>query len=127
MIKKFNEGWSWRKKNDEDPIANLTKTKDQLFLDSLKKDYSERTDAENIVTSAIVYSIREYLNYNALYRYVGAIEATLMLEGYLPLGKKFELSKVKKKFLFIEFEQNERYHDFIIRKGKEYLKSKGVL
>jgi hypothetical protein len=51
----------------------------------------------------------------ALTRYLGAMEATLVMEGHLEYAKPFE------------YQKNETYQKVIVRNTKEYLTKKGVL
>jgi len=61
------------------------------FLAKVKKPYSERNDAENIIFySYYMMNIVGCLNRSTKFLQLGATEATLILEGYLKRGEEYE-------------------------------------
>ncbi len=60
-------------------------------------------------------------------RYLGAIEAVLVLEKFLDPASKFNFKEKENKFLFFTFKTKETYREVVIRSAKEYLKQNGVL
>lgn len=100
----------------------------EKYLSQFKKDYEERTHAENIIVQGLYYI--EYVLLNGSkdeLRYLGAIEAVLVLDGFLKPGNKSNYKEKESKFLFFTFKTKESYRDVILRNAKEYLKQKGVL
>jgi hypothetical protein len=119
-IKKFNENWLDITLN---PKKAFQKTKD-IFLSQFKKSYEDRTVAENIISEAYYkLKVEDPLDR----RLLGAIEATLITEGYMESGKEFDYKSIEKKILFIKYEEKETYNSLIIRRAEEYLKDKGVI
>lgn len=88
----------------------------------VKKDHSERTISERIVLQAYLE-----LKFVLDSRLLGAIEATLVMEGVLKGGEPFDFQEKNKKFLFFEYAEKEGYNSFIIRKAKEFLQERGVI
>lgn len=101
--------------------------KREKFMSRFKKPYEERTTAENI----IVEGLRETLFIGGTTtreaRYLGAIEAILVIEGFLKPGQKWNYEKKEYKFLFWKYSEKESYKTLIIRLGEKYLTEKGVM
>lgn len=89
-----------------------------------KKDYNERTLSENIITQAYYYL--KYLNVNDN-KYVGAIEAILVLDGFIKPGENYEYKTYNKKFLFINYTETQSYKSLMIEMAEKYLKDKEIL
>ena len=85
------------------------------YTSQFKKEYEDRTIAENILVEAL-YKI-ECLQ-SASERFLGAMEAVLVMENRLDPTKKLSEIKINKK---------ETYRSIIIRLAKTYLKDKNVL
>lgn len=85
--------------------------KSKAFLATYKKEYSERTDAEKIVCEAW-YKLNFISPTNL--RYLGAIEAILVMEKYLDPGTDF-------------IPKNSTYEKTIMKHAEQYLKDKEIL
>ena len=84
------------------------------FLSKVKKPYSERTDAENIIFySYYMIYIKGGLNRITKYFQFGATEASLILESYLEKDRT-------------DFE-NEDYVNLIKTKSEQYFKDHNIL
>lgn len=81
------------------------------FNDKFKKDYYERTSPEKIICESFFY-----INFSGKndMRYYGALEATLILEGYIEPGKS-------------DFFKQEGYQKTIYKLSEKYLKDKNIL
>lgn len=119
-IKSFNEKWTDIFKGKE---KLSPKEKKEKFLKQFKKDYKQRTLSESILVDALLKA-ETYGDNN---RYFGAMEAILLVEGYLKPGQNFDLENKKEKVLFMNIDTKESYGEHMIRITKEYLKTKGVL
>lgn len=120
-MKSFNEDWNWKDILHPDK-AFVRKAK--AYLDQFKKGYEERSKSENIIVECL-YNI-EVMTKNP--RYLGAAEGVLLMEGFLDSpGSKFDYQEKEHKFLFMKFKTTETYEELIIRKCKDFLKSRGVL
>jgi len=98
----------------------------EKYLSQFKKNYEERTPAERIIVQALYFI--EYVGYSKdELRYLGAIEAVLVLEEFLDPGSKFNFKEKENKFLFFTYKTKESYREVILRSAKEYLQQKGVL
>ena len=105
------------------PAQKKYNKKAQAYLDKFKKTYDERTASEKILTECL-YKIEVAQVMGAgLARFLGAMEATLVIEGHLEYGKSFDYLTLKG--LFGDYKEN--YTQFIVRKSKEYLTIKEVL
>ena len=85
------------------------------YLSKFKKEYEDRTIAESILVEAL-YKI-EFLH-STSERFLGAMEAVLVIENRIDPTKKLSEVKINKK---------ETYKSLIIRLSKEYLKDKNVM
>jgi hypothetical protein len=124
-LKRFNENMF--KDIINYPSKKFAEGREKYFL-QFKKDYEERTHAENIIVQGLYYV--EYVldgSSKDELRYLGAIEAVLVLEKFLKPDNKFNYKEKENKFLFFTFKTKESYRDVILRNAKEYLKQKGVL
>jgi len=97
------------------PFQEKYNKRAQAYLDQFKKSYEDRTVAEKVLTECLYKVEVAQPMGQALTRYLGAMEAALVIEGHLEYGKQFDLQK------------NETYHKVIVRNTKEYLTNKGVL
>jgi len=124
-LKSFNENIF--KKINEYPSKKFAEGREKYFL-QFKRPYEERTHAENIIVQGLYY-IEYVLDGSSKdeLRYLGAIEAVLVLEDFLKPDNKFNYKEKENKFLFFTFKTKENYRDVILRNAKEYLKQKGVL
>ncbi len=119
-IKKFNENW----KNFFHPQESFNR-KAEIYLSQFKKDYSERTISENILVECL-FKLEMVLpesigRFPEVLRYLGAIEAILVMEGYIEKGKKFD-SEISN----LEYKKRESYREHIIELAKNYLIDKGI-
>lgn len=120
-IKSFNENW----KDIFKPKRKLSlKEKKENFLKEFKKDYNQRTLSESILVDALLKT-EGYGSTNN--RYFGAMEAILLLEGFLKPGQDFDYKNKEEKLFFMNIDSKESYGEHMTRITKEYLKSKGVL
>ncbi len=92
--------------------TNNFNKKADIYLNSFKKDFEERTIPENILVECIFKL--EFLNSNDN-RFIGAAEATLIMEGYLKIEKEFDYLK------------KETYKEHIIKLIKKYLSDKNLI
>lgn len=109
------------------PSNKFAEGREKYFL-QFKRPYEERTHAENIIVQGLYYV--EYVlggSSKDELRYLGAIEAVLVLEKFLKPDNKSNYKEKENKFLFFTFKTKESYRDVILRNAKEYLKQKGVL
>lgn len=81
--------YPFRKEIEREKEAHEKKCDD--FLAKVKKSYSERTDAENIIFySYYILNIKMGINHATKCLQLGATEATLILEGFLKRGENYE-------------------------------------
>jgi hypothetical protein len=97
--------------------------KANAYLDKFKKSYEDRTVGEKILTECLFKIEVGQAMGPALTRYLGAMEATLVMEGHLEYAKPFEYQKTKGLF----GNTTETYGEVIIRNTKEFLTKKEVL
>ncbi len=140
-IERFNEGFFDRLKKEADeersknfdlfpfPTQKKFNAGAEKYLSQFKKDFNDRTNAENILVEGLFkleYVALRSQNLESA-RFLGAMEAVLLLEEVLKPGDKFDYKTSERKFLFIPYTTKESYREHIIRVAKEYLQSKGVL
>jgi hypothetical protein len=82
------------------------------YLSQYKKNYNERTKSENILVDCLYHIELAGLKSD---RYLGAMEAVLILNDVLICGNGFNIQK------------NETYRKYILRLSKEFLSKNGVI
>jgi len=125
-IQIFNEGWKDTLKSVVDYPSKKYKEGREKYLSQFKKPYEERSHAEKIICQALYFIEYQNIESNVL-RYLGAIEAVLVMEKFLDPADKFNYEEKEKSFLFIKYKEKESYKSVIIRKAKDYLKQHNVL
>jgi len=87
------------------------------FLATVKKQFSERTDAENFIFNTYFrINIARDINIADKFRFLGATEASLIFAGYLSFNNTLS-GKL----------ENEIYEDFIKRISIQYLTDHNIL
>lgn len=127
-LKKFNEGWKDLPGKVLDKVTGGDAYREggKKYLSQFKKSYEQRSQAESIIAQGLYFLEYQNIETQQL-RYLGALEATMVMEGFIDPGDKFIYQETEKKFLFFKYTEKESYRNLVIRKAKEYLKSKGVL
>jgi len=118
-VKSYNEGLIERL-----PHVKKFKSNVNNYNDQFKKEYKDRTISENILIEAL-FKVEVLLSLDN--RYLGAMEAILILEGALGPGVSLKFQEKEEKFLFIKYKTRETYREHIIRLSKLFLKERGIL
>jgi hypothetical protein len=105
------------------PAQERYNKKATAYLAKFKKSYEDRTVGEKILTECLYKIEVTQVMGPALTRYLGAMEATLVMEGHLEYAKPFEYQETKGLF----GNTTETYGEVIVRKTKEFLTIKEVL
>lgn len=95
------------------------------FLSKFTKQFGERSIQEDIMVEGL-YNLEFMVGDQS--RFLGALEALLILEGVLEgRGGKFDYENKEKKFLFIKYKEKETYKQHIVRLTNEHLKKTGLI
>ena len=105
------------------PAQDRYNKKANAYLAKFKKYYEDRTVGEKILTECLFKVEVGQAMGPALTRYLGAMEATLVMEGHLEYAKPFQYQKTKGLF----GNTTETYGEVILRNTKEFLTKKEVL
>lgn len=105
------------------PYQEKYNSKAKAYLDKFRKSFEQRTKSEKILCDCLFKVEVSKVQGQHLTRFLGAMEATLIIEGQLEYGQPFEYMQLNG----LLGKYTETYASLIVIKSKEFLTLKEVL
>lgn len=127
-VKMFNENWKDTILHPIDTAVKKRNDRVKKYIDQFKGD-SELTPELKILKEALIRLETKdfYLAESQKMRFLGAMEAILIVNGLLQAGGKFALDSDEKSIFGYKYKTQEGYQEHIIRLSKKLLSDRGIL